>query len=327
MWFIQILPRTDGDNTRRVDGLVAAEIVGANMVEVDRLPDARHLVDVAQETMQVQVVADTVLVALKVGDIDRIKANQRGPQANVRFRQAIARQVAMLAQDLFQAFQRFKHLSDRFVIRFLAGGETGLIDTVIDVVVNPAVQFINFLAQLHRIVISGTGAVRVKRGIEHADDFRRLIADNRLVFLVPQHRHGHAPGVVRIGAQIELVEEIVVIKIVAGRRWEITVKRPAVFQHQRVDHGNRNEGFETFKLAYDQRAVGPRAGEGNIKMITIFLSREAAFAARAWCAVGGQPVTEGRNRALKATSGGFGVIPYYPNTFSKKSSRLLRISM
>lgn len=98
MRFIQILPRTDGDNTRRVDGLVAAEIVGANMVEVDRLRDARHLVDVAQETMQVQVVADAVLVALKVGDIDRIKANQRGPQANVRFRQAIARQVAMLAQ-------------------------------------------------------------------------------------------------------------------------------------------------------------------------------------------------------------------------------------
>lgn len=115
MRFIQILPRPNGDNTRRVDGLVAAEIVGANMVEVDRLRDARHLVDVAQETMQVQVVADAVLVALKVGDIDRIKANQRGPQANVRFRQAIARQVAMLAQDLFgrssdsNTFQPLRH--------------------------------------------------------------------------------------------------------------------------------------------------------------------------------------------------------------------------
>jgi hypothetical protein len=54
----------------------------------------------------------------------------------------------MLAQDLLQTLQRFKHLSDRFVIRFLAGGETGLIDTVVDVVVNPAVQLINFLAQL-----------------------------------------------------------------------------------------------------------------------------------------------------------------------------------
>ena len=105
MWFFQVLPRADGDNTRRVDGLVAAEIVGANMVEVDRVGNTRHLVDVAQKTMQVQVVADAVLVALKVGDIDRIEANQRGPQANVRFRQAIARQVAMLAQDLLQTLK------------------------------------------------------------------------------------------------------------------------------------------------------------------------------------------------------------------------------
>ena len=62
MRFIQILPRTDGDNTRRVDGLVAAEIVGANMVEVDRLRDARHLVDVAQETMQVRAKLPSPLV-------------------------------------------------------------------------------------------------------------------------------------------------------------------------------------------------------------------------------------------------------------------------
>ncbi len=181
-----------------------------------------------------------MFVALKVGDIDRIEANQRGPQANVRFRQAIARQVAMLAQDLLETLQRFKHLSDRFVIRFLAGGETGLVDTVVDVVVNPAVQLVNLITQFNRVIISGTSAVRIKCGIEHADDFRRLIADNRLVFLVPQHRHGHATGVMRIGAQIELVQEIVVIQFVAGCRREITVKRPAVFQHQRVDDGNRN---------------------------------------------------------------------------------------
>ncbi len=81
---------------------------GCDMVEVDRVGNTRHLVDVTQETMQVQVIADAVLVALKVGDIDRIEANQRGPQANVRFRQAIARQVAMLAQDLLQTLQRFK---------------------------------------------------------------------------------------------------------------------------------------------------------------------------------------------------------------------------
>ena len=84
-----------------------------------------------------------------------------------------------------------------------------------------------------------------------------------------------------------------VIQLITGGGGEITVERPAIFQHQRVDHRNRNQGFKTFKLAHDQRAVCPRAGKGNIKMITIFLRREAAFAAWARCAVGGQPVTEG----------------------------------
>ena len=215
----------------------------------------------------------------------------------------------MLAEDLLQTLQRFKHFPDRVVIGFLAGRKPGFIDTVVDVVVDPAVQLVNFIAQLNRVVVPGAGAVCIKRGIKHADDFRRFVADNRLVFLVPQYRDSNASGVVRIGAQIKLVEEIVVVKIVAGRGGEITVKRPAVFQHQRVDHRNRNEGFKAFKFAHNQRAVCPRAGQRNIKMITIFLGRETAFTARARCAIGGQPVTEGRNRALKASSGGFCVIP------------------
>jgi hypothetical protein len=77
-------------------------------------------------TVQVQVVADTVFVALKVGDVDRIKTNQRSPQTDVRFRQAIARQVAMLTEDLLQALQRCKDVRDRFVIGFLAGGKPAL---------------------------------------------------------------------------------------------------------------------------------------------------------------------------------------------------------
>ena len=144
MGFIQILPRPDGDNTRRVNGFVAAEIVGADMVKIDRFGNSRHLVDVAQETIQVQIIADAVFVTLKVGDIDRIKANQRRPQADIRFRQTIARQVAVLAEDLLQTLKRFKDFSDRFVVGFLAGGKTGLVNAVINVVVNPAVQLIDF---------------------------------------------------------------------------------------------------------------------------------------------------------------------------------------
>ncbi|MNV97863.1 hypothetical protein D3C71_1930380 [compost metagenome] len=82
--------------------------------------------------------------------------------------------------------------------------------------------------------------MRVKRRIEHANDLGGFIADDSLVFLIPQNRDGDASGVVRVCAQIELVEEIVVVKVVAGGRREITVEGPAVFQHQRIHHRNRN---------------------------------------------------------------------------------------
>jgi hypothetical protein len=59
----------------------------------------------------------------------------------------------MLAEDLFQTLQRRKYRIDRFVIGLLAGGESGFIDAVVDVVVDPAVQLINLRAQRRRVVI------------------------------------------------------------------------------------------------------------------------------------------------------------------------------
>src|SRR5690606_37451711 len=116
------------------------------------------------------------------------------------------------------------------------GGKTGFVDTVVYVVVNPAVQLVDFLTQFNRIIIPGAGTVSIKRRVKHANDFGGFITDDGLVFLVPQHGYGNASGVVRIGTQIKLVEEVVVVKVIAGRSREVTVKRPAVFQHQRVYH-------------------------------------------------------------------------------------------
>jgi hypothetical protein len=58
---------------------VVAIVVGADMTKIDRFSNARHLVDITQEPIQVQIVADTMFIALKVGDVDRIKTDQRGP--------------------------------------------------------------------------------------------------------------------------------------------------------------------------------------------------------------------------------------------------------
>jgi hypothetical protein len=83
---------------------------------------------------------------------------------------------------------------------------------------------------------------------------------------------------VRIGAQIKLIEKIMVIKVVAGRGREITsnVQPFSSISGLTTETG---KGFQAFKLAHNQRAVRPRAGERNIQMITVFLRRKAAFAA------------------------------------------------
>lgn len=64
---------------------MAAEVMITDMIEIDCFGDPRHLVDIAQKTVQIQVIADAVLITLEVGHIHRIKTHQRSPQANIGF--------------------------------------------------------------------------------------------------------------------------------------------------------------------------------------------------------------------------------------------------
>ena len=84
--FVEILLRPNGNNTGRVNGFMAAVIVVTNMRKTHRLRDTRHLVDVAQETVQIEVITDAPFIAFKMGHIYRVEAYQRCPEANVGFR-------------------------------------------------------------------------------------------------------------------------------------------------------------------------------------------------------------------------------------------------
>ena len=64
---------------------MAAEVMITDVIEIDCFGNSRHLVDIAQEAIQIQVIADAVLITLEVGHIHWIKTDQRGPQANIGF--------------------------------------------------------------------------------------------------------------------------------------------------------------------------------------------------------------------------------------------------
>jgi len=87
--------------------------------------------------------------------------------------------------------------------------------------------------------------------------------------------------------EIELVEEIVLIELVAGGGGEAIIKGPAALQHQRVNHRHVDKRLKAFQRAQDQGTVRPRAGERDIEMVAIFLGCKTAFARRACFAVRG----------------------------------------
>lgn len=181
--FVKVLPRANGDNTRRVNSLMTAEIVMANMIKINRFRDAWHLINIAQKTIQVQIIADTVFIAFEMCNVDRIKADKRCPQANIRFCQPIARQIAMLTEDLLQPGKMGKDILNGVIIGLLAGRKTGLVNAIVNVVINPAVQLVDFIAQFSGIIVPGFCAQCIKCCIEHANDFSGFIADNRMIFL------------------------------------------------------------------------------------------------------------------------------------------------
>ena len=87
--------RPDRHDARRVDRRVAAVIVRLDVVQVDRLGHARHLVEVAQVVRQVRIVGDPPQIALEMPDIDRIETDERREQPPVGLGDAVPDKVAL----------------------------------------------------------------------------------------------------------------------------------------------------------------------------------------------------------------------------------------
>src|SRR5690606_27085557 len=78
---------------------------------------------------------------------------------------------------------------------------------------------------------------------------------------------------------------------------------PALGPHVPVDHGQRYVSLQPLQLAEDERAVRPRAGEGDVEVIAAGLGRVAAGAVRR------HPLAERTFRAHEAATGLLGVVP------------------
>ena len=85
---------------------------------------------------------------LKMLHINNIKSHNRRVQPNIRLRNLlskIVRSLLHLTQMLLRAVQTLEQSRNSFLISFLCGRESGLVDAVVDVVVGPVVCGFDFL--------------------------------------------------------------------------------------------------------------------------------------------------------------------------------------
>jgi hypothetical protein len=90
----------DRHDAGRVHLAVTRIIVGLDVIQVHRLGDARHLIQLAHIVRQVGIVFDAADVAFEVAVINGIEADERGEQAPVGFGQCRADEIALRCETL-----------------------------------------------------------------------------------------------------------------------------------------------------------------------------------------------------------------------------------
>ena len=75
------------------------------------------------------------------------------------------------------------------LVSFLSSSESSLVNTIVDIVVNPFVELVNLLPQILgvqvQILLLAIGQDGVESGIQVPDNFTRLVTDDSVVLGVP----------------------------------------------------------------------------------------------------------------------------------------------
>jgi len=177
MWGVKVEERTLRDDPSGVDLQVAAVVVVLDVVEVDRSLHLRHLVDFLDEILQVGVIGkplygtkkERVLslwlrrrrrrrrrriekadpeVGLEVPVVNSVKAHERGKEPHIGQSEVTASEVPVLRENSLDLVKMGEEVVKGAHVGLLCGGEAALVHTVVDVVVDPRVDFLNLGPQV-----------------------------------------------------------------------------------------------------------------------------------------------------------------------------------
>ena len=244
-----------------------------DVLKVHRVGYVRQLVELARVRKQVRVLGEAALVALEVAVVHGVEAHQRREEAPVGLGdRVVADEVALAAEQLLELVECREQLGVRLLVRGLARREAGAVDAVVDGVVDALVDGVDGRPQRLGVVVVRVLCRRRRHdvgelAVEHANDLGRLVVDDGRGLLVPQHRHRHAPGVVGVGLDVQLVQAREAVHRVADDARVLgLVERPRLGGHVRRHDTEPDRMLEAFEFEEEVHARRPRTSEANVDL-------------------------------------------------------------
>jgi hypothetical protein len=147
-------------------------------------------------------------------------------------------EVAVVAEAVFKRVEGGEDVGERLLVGFLRRGEAGPVDAVIEPRVDLGVQRIDLGAKVRRVEVEARVGEVAEAGVQHPQDVRGFVVDDRAALLVPERRHRRAPRDGGIGAGVDLVQVGRAVHHVAIRAGVIGViaEAPALIGQRRLHH-------------------------------------------------------------------------------------------
>ena len=206
---------TFGDNVGfSASSLGALEVA---LLDLEQINSSRYfstssslkLINVASKSKEIWVLNETLLVGLEVDHVSRVEANERHKEADISFSDSRASEVARLGENGFGLFQMFEQFVVCFFVSLLAFGESTSIHAIVDVGVDPRVQFLYLRAQMLGIQIQRRVLRQVvELLVEHANDIGRLVVYDALGDLIVKDGNSVVSRVQAIGLFVDLTKPL-----------------------------------------------------------------------------------------------------------------------
>lgn len=159
---IEIEIGADAVDTLGVDVAVAGRVVPDDVVHIGRLCDPRKLAEFLRVVPEAVVSMDNPLVALEVRMVDAVKVNRRREHRDARLGGRVAGEESLVIEHPVPVIERTGQFLDGLLAGLLGGYEPGVVDTVVDRLINLADEATNLLF----VAVGAEARVTLGKGIE-----------------------------------------------------------------------------------------------------------------------------------------------------------------